>query len=221
MSDIFREVDEDLRRDQFMRFWKSYGAAVVTGALLIVVGTGAYVGWKQWRASHMEERTAVLSQALELARPEEGQTLDPKAAADALAKAAAELGDDHAIIARFYEAGLRSRDGQYDQAVALYDQIAGSGEADPILRDLALLLSVQHQVDKGDVATLRGRLEPLMASGNVWRASATEMAAILAIRAGDTAQAGTLFRSLADDAQTPQGIRARATELAAFYAAPK
>lgn len=221
MSDIFREVAEDLRRDQLMSFWKRYGTAVVTGAVLIVAGTGAYVGWKHWRASQMEERTLVLSRALDLARPAEGQTLDPKAAADALAKAATELGAGHAVLARLYEAGLRSRDGQYDQAVALYDQVAGSGEVDPVLRDLAQLLSVQLQVDKGDITALRGRLEPLMASGNVWRASATELAAVLAIRAGDTAQAGTLFRSLADDAQTPQGIRARATELAALYAAPK
>jgi hypothetical protein len=220
MSDIFREVDEDLRRDQLVSFWKRYGATVISGAVLIVVATAGYVGWKEWRANQMEKRTAVLSAALAKARPEEG-TPDVKIAGDALAAAAAELGHDQAVIARLYEAGLRARNGQRDEAVVIYDQIAGSGETDALMRDLATLLSVQLQMDAGDPARLGQRIAPLLASGNAWRASATEVAALLAAKAGDNARAEQLFKQLAEDAQTPQGLRTRATELAALFAAPK
>lgn len=222
MSDIFREVDEDLRRDQIMKFWKRYGGLVIGAAILVVAATAGNVGWKHWRTTRMEERTAVLSDALATLRPaDENARPDSKAAAEALSAAAAKLGEGHADIARLYEAGLRARDGQRDEAVKLYDQVAGTAGADPMLRDLATLLSVQLQLDTGDAAALRGRLAPLLKPGSAWKASATEASALLAARAGDNAGAAALFKELSDDATAPQALRARATELTALYAATK
>ncbi|MFV3126041.1 tetratricopeptide repeat protein [Niveispirillum sp. KHB5.9] len=221
MSDIFREVDEDLRRDQIMKFWKRYGGLVIAAAILVVAATAGNVGWKHWRTTRMEERTAVLSEALAKLRPADENTQpDTKGAAEALAAASAKLGAGHADLARLYEAGLRARDGQRDDAVKLYDQVAGTAGADPMLRDLATLLSVQLQLDTGDAAALRGRLAPLLKAG-AWKASATEASGLLAARAGDNAGAAALFKELSEDATAPQGLRARATELAALYAATK
>ncbi len=45
MSDIFREVDEDLRREQFKRLWDRFGTYVIGLAVLIVVVTAGYRGW--------------------------------------------------------------------------------------------------------------------------------------------------------------------------------
>lgn len=222
MSDIFREVDEDLRRDQIMKFWKRYGSLVIGAAVLVVAATAGNVGWKHWRTTRMEERTAVLSEALAKLRPaDENAQPDLKAAAEALSGASAKLGEGHADMARLYEAGLRAREGEKDKAIALYDQVAGTAGADPMLRDLATLLSVQLQLDTGDAAALRARLAPLLKAGNAWKASATEASGLLAARAGDNAGAASLFKELSEDSTAPQALRARATELAALYAATK
>ena len=37
MSDIFREVDEDLRREQYKKLWERFGSYVIGLAVLIVV----------------------------------------------------------------------------------------------------------------------------------------------------------------------------------------
>ncbi|OYQ31376.1 hypothetical protein CHU95_19635 [Niveispirillum lacus] len=222
MSDIFREVDEDLRRDQIMKFWKRYGGLVIGAAVLVVAATAGNVGWKHWQTTRMEERTAVLSAALSKLRPvDENTPPDTKAAADALSAASATLGAGHADVARLYEAGLRARDGQRDEAVKLYDQVAGTASADGMLRDLATLMSVQLQLDTGDAAALRARLTPLLKQGNAWKASATEASGLLAVRAGDHAAAAALFKELSEDSTAPQALRARATELAALFAATK
>lgn len=222
MSDIFREVDEDLRRDQIMKFWKRHGGLVIGAAILVVAATAGNVGWKHWRTTRMEERTAVLSEALSKLRPaDENARPDTKAAADALAAASAKLGEGHADIARLYEAGLRAREGERDKAIALYDQVAGTAGSNPMLRDLATLMSVQQQLDTGDAAALRARLAPLLKTGNAWKASATEASALLAVRAGDNAGAAALFKELSEDSTAPQALRARATELAALHAATK
>ena len=38
MSELFDEVDEDVRRDQLKRLWDRYSIYIVAGALLIIVG---------------------------------------------------------------------------------------------------------------------------------------------------------------------------------------
>ncbi|HRQ81072.1 MAG TPA: hypothetical protein PKZ97_08130, partial [Azospirillaceae bacterium] len=60
-------------------------------------------------------------------------------------------------------------------------------------------------------------LAPLLAPANPWRFQAKELAGVLAARAGDRAKAQSYFQQLADDAQAPAGVRARATDLAAHY----
>lgn len=222
MSDIFREVDEDLRRDQIMKLWKRHGGLIIIAAVLVVVATAGNVGWKQWRIAHMEARTAVLSDALTALRPaDENAKPDTKAAAEALAGLGGKLDGSHADVARLYEAGLRARDGERDKAVALYDQVAATASADQMLRELAILLSVQLQLDTGDVTMLRGKLAPLLKPSGAWRASATEALALLASRGGDTDEAAQLFKELSEDSTAPQALRARATELAALFAAKK
>ena len=44
MTDLFREVEEDLRREQFSKLWEKYGAWVIGLAVGIVVLTAAFVG---------------------------------------------------------------------------------------------------------------------------------------------------------------------------------
>ena len=45
MSDIIREVDEELRRERMMKLWERYGIYVVAVAVLVVVAVG---GWRVW-----------------------------------------------------------------------------------------------------------------------------------------------------------------------------
>jgi hypothetical protein len=76
-----------------------------------------------------------------------------------------------------------------------------------------------HQIQTGDPGQLRARLQPLTADGSAWRHSARELTALLDLRTGDRAAAGKLFSQLAADPAAPAGVRNRATELAALYAA--
>jgi hypothetical protein len=221
MSDIIREVDEDLRREQFERLWKRYGSAVFGVSLLIVAATAGTVAWQNWSLARQQERTAVLLAATELATPSEGKVIDRAAAAAALADAATKLEGPAVALARFREAALRAELGDKAASAAIYDQLAGSGTVDPALRELAALLATLQQLDSGDPAQLQARLTPLMADTGVWRWSARELSGILSARAGDTVRAKEIFDGLAADPGTPNGVRNRAAELAALYAAPK
>ncbi len=210
MSDIFREIDEDLRRDRMERLFKRYGGIVLAGALALVAGTGGYTAWRSWEQSRQQQETAALFAAISQAAQ------GPGTGVEALAAFAGQARPGAAALAQLNAAGLLAREGKTAEAVAIYDTLAG-GPADAVYRDLATLLSVMHQLDSGDPAQLQARLQPLTGDASPWRFSAREMTAVLAARTGDKAKARTLFQQLADDQQAPAGVRSRAADLATLY----
>ena len=50
MTDIFREVDEDIRQERYLKIWKRYGRYVAGAATLVVLTTAAYVAWRDYDA---------------------------------------------------------------------------------------------------------------------------------------------------------------------------
>ncbi|TWA68018.1 hypothetical protein FBZ82_106140 [Azospirillum brasilense] len=211
MSDIFREVDEDLRRDRMERVFKRYGGIMLAAALAVVAATGGTVAWRNWQQSQKESETTALAAALSQAAQ------GPDKGVEALAAFAGKADPGMAALAQLNAAALLAREGKTAEAVAVYDKLSGTAGAAPVYRELAALLSVMHQLDSGDPAQLQARLQPLTADANPWRFSAREMSAVLAARAGDKDKARTLFQQLADDSQAPAGVRSRASDLATLY----
>ena len=118
-------------------------------------------------------------------------------------------------MARLRSAALHASTGDLPGALAIWDKLSADTAADPLLRGLADLLWVQHQVDAGDPAAVEGRLQPLVAPGNPWRPLALENQALLALRTGKTDAARETLRQLAADASAPDGVRGRANGLLA------
>ncbi len=47
VSDIFNEVDEELRREQLKKLWERYGILIIALAVLFVAAVGGWRGY-QW-----------------------------------------------------------------------------------------------------------------------------------------------------------------------------
>lgn len=209
MADIFREVDEDLKRDNLNQLWKKYGGFVIGAAVAVVLVVSAVVGWREWQRAENLEQSDRLLRAGEIAE------------ADDLASAIAayeDIADDadggHELLARLQEAALAAEVDDQQRVVATYDAVAGS-DADPVYRDLATLLSVMHASEGGDPEALIERLAPLRAEDNPWRFSARELTAVLERRRGNVDQAVELFRGLEAAPEAPPDLRNRAREMLA------
>src|SRR6202044_2660334 len=46
VSDIFNEVDEEVRREQLKKLWERYGNYLIAVCVLVVVGVGAWRGYE-------------------------------------------------------------------------------------------------------------------------------------------------------------------------------
>ncbi len=208
MSDIFREVDEDLRHERYAKLWSRFGKYLIGAVVLVVVVAAIVIAWQNVTEGRRQAEGESFASALELAR--EGAT---EQAATAFNRLAENSGSGYRALARLQAAAALVKAGNTDEAVVVYDRLATDGAVDRILRDLGALLAALHRFDAADNAEMLQRLGPLLIDGNAWRFSAREMQALVRHRSGDVAQARSLLEALVDDVDAPNGIRSRAAEL--------
>jgi hypothetical protein len=194
---LLREIDEDLKREQWEKLWKAYGRYLV-GALVIVVAIVlAFVGWREYRERQLAADGLAYWKA------------DRQAAFGEYRAAA----DGFDMLIKSGNAGYPELAGLREAAALA--QAAESGAGSP-LGQLADLYGAMLLVDTGDPDTIAARLAPLAADGAPWRYSAREMQGLLALRTGNLALAKSIFEALSADPDTPTTLRGRANELLAI-----
>ena len=209
MSEIFREIDEELRRENLLKLWSRYGKYIIAGVVAIVLIVGGVVAWRDHQANERRAQGARFTSALALAR--QGK----EAEATKLFAALAQEGGGYSVAGAFEQAELLAKSGDRKAAIAVYEKLAASSGIDAEFRDLAVLLSVMHSLPDTDPKIAIERLQPMAASGNPWRASALDLTAAAKLKAGDRGGALEIYQKLADDLAVPQGLRARAAEMSA------
>jgi hypothetical protein len=206
LSDIFREIDEELRRDNLLkllsRYWP-YLAGIVVVALAIA---GGIAGWRQHQLSLRQNQSTRYAAALALAA--QGKDAEAVKLLGALARG----GGGYAELAGFEEAAVLAKSGHHKQAIAVYSRIAATNPH-PLFRDLAVLLSAMQQMQQDAAKTVVDKLKPLTAPGNPWRPSALELTALAELETGDKSGARGLYKQLSVDPAAPPGLRARAAEM--------
>ena len=212
VSDIFREIDEELRRDNLLKLWSRYGRYIVALAVLVLLIAGGIVAWRDHQLSERRAQSMRYSSALSLVS--EGKDADAAKVFGVIAQE----GGGYGTLAAFEAAELLAKSGDRKEAAAAYDRIAESGGLDPVFRQLATLLSVMQGLSDADQHSVIDRLAPLTAPGNPWRSTALELTAAARLQAGDKSGALEVYKTLADDLAAPQGTRARAAEMAAALA---
>jgi hypothetical protein len=214
VTDIFQEVEEDVRREKLEQIWRQYGAYIIGAAAVLVLATAALTAWRAYESREQAGRARAFMEATALLEK------NPSEAVKAFETLAAKSGS-YAVLARFREADALLKQGERQKAAALYDDIAADSSAQSRLRELATLKSAYLGADTMSLADLRARLAPLTRADGAWRHLARELLAFAALKDGEKDSAITDFRKLSDDSTAPDGIRSRAvTMLGVLGAAP-
>ncbi len=141
MSDIFLEVDEEVRRDKAAEFWKKYQNLILAGAALIVLASAGFRYWQYERERAQQAAGDQFQQAL--AALEGGKLDEAKAGFD---KIAAEGPSGYRALAQMAAAGAKAQSDPQGAAAA-FDAVAGDAAIDPLLRDGARLRAALLRVD--------------------------------------------------------------------------
>jgi hypothetical protein len=203
VSDIFREVDEEVRREQFKKLWDRWGNYLLTAAVLVVLAIAAWRAWSWWEMKKAQEAGTAFESAL--ASAQAGKHEEAEAA---FAKIAADSPSGYRTLARLREAAeLAQRDRA--AAVKAYDALSADSRMGRTLQDLAALRAALLLADSAPASEIQARLEPLTAADRPFRHSARELVALAAWRSGDVKTARRWFDMIMTDAETPSGTRSR------------
>jgi len=213
VSDIFQEVDEEVRREQLKKLWERYGNYIIAACVLLIAGVGAWRGYEWWETKRAVESGAAFEQAMILA--EAGK---PQEAEAAFAKLATDGTAGYRMLARLREAAeLALTDPK--AAIKAYDEIAADGGNGPVVQDIATLRTGFLLVDTAPYGDIRTRLEPLTGTERPFRYSARELLALSAWKQRDMGAARQWADMIIADPQTPAGARSRAEVLSELIAA--
>jgi len=210
MSDIFQEVDEEVRRDKALEFWTRYQNVILGVAVLIVLGTAAYRFWDYRRTLAAEAAGAQFQDAIRL---------DAQNKPDEAAAALAKLSDaprGYVALSRFVEASITLKKDP-KAGIAAFDALGQDGALDPPMRDAAKLRAALARVDAGETDTAKAALESL--TSGTYRVTARLTLASLALAAKDYAGAGKRLDEVIADPEAPQADRRTAQTLLGLVAA--
>ena len=208
MSDesLFREVDEEVRQEQFKKLWARYGNLVIAVCIVVIIGVAGFQGWRYWQKKQAEEAGDSFFAAAELAAS--GKADDAAKQFDGISHGG------FAALAKLREAAVLAREGKTDEAVKIYDAVSADGSADATMRDIAKIRAAAALADTAAYADVEARLKPFDAEGNPWRHVAREIMAATQWRLKDYAGADRHVQAILGDAETPPALRQRAQVMA-------
>jgi hypothetical protein len=210
VSELFDEVDEDVRRDQLKKLWDQYSIYIVAAAILIIAAVGGWRGYQYLEAKKAAELGSAFDKAVELSEANKHSEAEA-AFNDIAAKAPA----GYRMLARLRAAAeLASRDPQ--AAAKMYDDIAADRSSGATERDLAKVRAAGLLLETISYPAMLQRLEAATTPQATFRHTARELLALSAWRAGDIAAARQWLELIANDGETPPGLRSRAEALQAL-----
>lgn len=213
MSDILKEIDEELQREHMAALWRKYKIPVLGAIALVILATATFSTWRQ----HKESREVALSVALGSLATRPGMTEPQKVEAfQAFARQNPETGQG--VLAQLTAVGGLLKDGKRDEAIKQLDALANDSYANQMTKDYARLIRIQLLLDTGDPVALRQQLVPLAENGQPWRYNARMMQGLLYGKHGDYVRARDIFKALGESSDAPTTTREEAKLLARYYA---
>jgi hypothetical protein len=210
VSELFDEVDEDVRRDQLKKLWDQYSIYIVAGAFLIIAAVGGWRGYQYLEAKKAAEAGAAFDRAVELS--DANKHAEAEAAFTDLA---AKAPSGYRMLARLRAAAeVAGRDPQ--GAAKMYDDIAADRSVGALQQQLAKVRAAGLLLETSAYANMLARLEPLAAPEGTFRHSARELLALSAWRGGDATATRKWLDLIANDGDTPPSLRSRAEALQAL-----
>ncbi|MDW8315343.1 MAG: tetratricopeptide repeat protein [Rhodovarius sp.] len=209
MPDLIEEVEEELRQERQRALLRRFAGLAAAAALLVLAAVGGWQGWLWWEGRRAE---AAATAYLAILREAAQEGADLPALASRLSALAEEAPAGYRTLALLRAAALAAAAGDVEGALGMWNRLAADRGADPLYRDLALLMWGLHALSPARAAEVEARLAGL-AAGGPWQASARELRAIAALLRGDGAEARRRLAELSADERAPEGIRERAQRL--------
>lgn len=209
MADIFREVEEEVRREQWEKIWKQYRDHIIAAGALVVIGVAGYQLYRVYEQRETAKASVAYEAAAQLLEAGQPRAAEPQFAA--LVKSAPA---GYARLAQLAQADSLFGAGDHNAAINLYKKIANGG--DPAFAAPARLHAAWAIADGATRQELENLLAPLTSPTNAWHSLAEEVLAYSDLRAGNVSEAVKSYQRLASDPNAPSSLHTRAQAMVRF-----
>ena len=210
MSELFDEVNEEVRREQLKKLWDQYSIYIIAGALLIIAGVGGWRGYQYLEAKKAAEVGAAFDKAIELSEQNKHSEAET-----AFTDLAAKAPWGYRMLARM-RAAAEAATRDPEAGAKMYDDIAADRGVAAEMQELAKIRAAGLLLEKTSYPNMVARLEPSTAPGATFRHTARELLALSAWHANDAGAARKWLELIAADGETPPSLRSRAEALQAL-----
>ena len=209
MSDIFREVEEEVRRDQYEKLWLKYRDHVIAAAALVIIGVAGYQLYRVYEQRETTKASVAYEAASQLLESHQAKAAEPQFAA--LSRSAP---SGYAKLSQLAQADALFAADQHNAALQVYKQIAD--QSDPYISAVARLHAAWTIVDGAPRSELDAMLAPLTDPTSPWHDLAQEILAYADVRAGNSTAALKTYQQLAADPNAPSGLQTRVKAMVRF-----
>jgi hypothetical protein len=210
VSELFDEVDEEVRRDQLKKLWDQYSLYIIAIALLIIAAVGGWRGYEYLEAKKAAEAGDAFNKAVELS--EQNKHAEAEAAFTDLA-AKAPFG--YRMLARF-RAAAEAANRDPKAAAKMFDDLAADRSVGAEQQALARIRAAGLVLDTASYSEMLQRLQGDTAPEATFRHAARELLALSAFHANDASAARQWLDMISLDGETPSSLRSRAEALQAL-----
>ena len=199
---IFREVDEEVRTEEYKKIWDRYGKYVSALAVAAVLAVAGFQAWTYYQTKQAEDASLIYLDAVKKAADGKSE--------DAIAAFAAVHHDGFGQLGQLRIAQMLADKGDVEKAVAAFDAFAADAKSDASLADLARIRAGYLLVDTATPDDLVVRLGRFDTEGNVWRNAMREIIGLAAWRIKDFTKAQSNMAAIYADGKAPGAMRQRA-----------
>lgn len=137
-EEIISEIEEDLQKERFKKYWKNYGKYISLLIVFIIVSVGGWQIYEFIEKRRNIEASNIFLNILDVSKE------DTEKAIEEIDKIK-NLPNGYELLIKFQKANLFIKNNQITDAVLLFNQIHQDKSIDKNYRDIAVLLSIMHQ----------------------------------------------------------------------------
>tara|TARA_B100001996_G_C18531945_1_gene543423 strand:+ start:7 stop:642 length:636 start_codon:yes stop_codon:yes gene_type:complete len=201
MSDILRQVDEDLRKDNLLGIWKSYGLYIIGLILIILISLAAY---QYYLFNTKLKNEAIVEKYVDAAT--EGNI---NKSIDQLIELDESKNSFMKGLAKLKRAELYFTNSEKDTALKLLESIYNDKNLGRIIRDLALYKYLMVQLDFLDKDLYLKIIDSNDLQESKFKYHFKELKGLKLLIEGDISNSLEIFESIISDDSSPVDIRTR------------
>ena len=204
MSDILRQVDEELRQDRLLNLWRRFRVYLISGLILLIGSVLGYQINKSVNQSFYEDEVEKYISAADL--------VDFNQTIEGLGKIE---NSDQLLISRMSQikiATLLMENGNIQESKAKLLEIINEGKTDDIITDLAIYFYLMSSLNDMPMDEINAYLTINKLENSSFKYLFKETIAIKNLLAGNIKLSKVKFDELINDVNTPREIIIRASK---------